>query len=526
MTEPPTTLTTTSNPDLPPPPSIKASPLIGIIGAGVSGLRAAQVLLERGYNVQIFEARDRVGGRVCTSSYLGVDVDLGPNWIHGTTDNPIVPLSEAVNSSLHAFSESCPIFDSHGEKLNQVEADDLQDKIWKMIDKATTYSKEHKDSIDPKLSLYDYAVEQAQEMFSGGLSSSPDEPGHVKWKGLESRKKVWLDMVHMWGTFIGSSVTKQSLKFFLLEEPVEGPNLFVGSTYKPILDHLATTAISAGVITLNTPIESITTDNSNNRITLQSPSTTHQVDAVIVTVPLGCLKQSNPTFSPALPPRILSSITNLSYGTLEKVYLRFPRAFWFTSSSSPGFFTFLSPSYAASTNPEKCHMCAFSLAHLPPPHNQPTLLFYTFGSISSHITSSNFPPSSTPEGLQKFSEFFHPYYSLLDNFSPDDPTCQPERILVTEWSRDKYAGNGSYSNFQTGLEDGEEDIEVLRKGVKERRVWFAGEHTAPVLGLGSVSGAYWSGERAAGLVVECFEGREQREGGERGVEPVAVEVRA
>jgi hypothetical protein len=91
-----------------------------------------------------------------------------------------------------------------------------------MIDKATTYSKDHKGSIDAKLSLYDYAVEQAQEMFSGGLSSSPDEPGRVKWKGLESRKKVWLDMVHMWGTFIGSSVTKQSLKFFLLEEAVEG----------------------------------------------------------------------------------------------------------------------------------------------------------------------------------------------------------------------------------------------------------------------------------------------------------------
>jgi NADPH-dependent 2,4-dienoyl-CoA reductase/sulfur reductase-like enzyme len=51
-------------------------PLVGIIGAGIAGLKASQVLLERGCNVIIFEARDRIGGRVNTSNYLGKDVDL------------------------------------------------------------------------------------------------------------------------------------------------------------------------------------------------------------------------------------------------------------------------------------------------------------------------------------------------------------------------------------------------------------------------------------------------------------------
>ena len=35
-----------------------------IVGAGVSGLRCAGVLLEHGVEVVIVEARDRVGGRV------------------------------------------------------------------------------------------------------------------------------------------------------------------------------------------------------------------------------------------------------------------------------------------------------------------------------------------------------------------------------------------------------------------------------------------------------------------------------
>ena len=40
------------------------APHIGIVGAGVSGLRCAAVLLEQSYDVTIIEARNRVGGRV------------------------------------------------------------------------------------------------------------------------------------------------------------------------------------------------------------------------------------------------------------------------------------------------------------------------------------------------------------------------------------------------------------------------------------------------------------------------------
>jgi len=39
-------------------------PHVCIIGAGVSGLRAADVLIAHGANVTIYEARNRVGGRV------------------------------------------------------------------------------------------------------------------------------------------------------------------------------------------------------------------------------------------------------------------------------------------------------------------------------------------------------------------------------------------------------------------------------------------------------------------------------
>ncbi|MBV6657858.1 MAG: FAD-dependent oxidoreductase [Devosiaceae bacterium] len=66
---------------------------IGIVGAGVSGLAAAQVLSETGVSVQIFEARDRIGGRIWTDASLGVPLDLGGSWIHGDEGNPLVDLA-------------------------------------------------------------------------------------------------------------------------------------------------------------------------------------------------------------------------------------------------------------------------------------------------------------------------------------------------------------------------------------------------------------------------------------------------
>lgn len=49
---------------------------VGIVGAGFAGLRCADVLLQHGVKVTIFEARNRLGGRVGQSWHLGHPVDL------------------------------------------------------------------------------------------------------------------------------------------------------------------------------------------------------------------------------------------------------------------------------------------------------------------------------------------------------------------------------------------------------------------------------------------------------------------
>lgn len=59
-------------------------PQVAVVGGGVSGLNAARLLAEAGMSFELFEARDRLGGRVLTVEGTGVPsgdgYDLGPSW--------------------------------------------------------------------------------------------------------------------------------------------------------------------------------------------------------------------------------------------------------------------------------------------------------------------------------------------------------------------------------------------------------------------------------------------------------------
>lgn len=64
-----------------------------IIGAGLSGLQAAQIVQAAGFRVCIVEATDRVGGKTLTaqSCEKGFN-DLGASWINDTNQNEMFKL--------------------------------------------------------------------------------------------------------------------------------------------------------------------------------------------------------------------------------------------------------------------------------------------------------------------------------------------------------------------------------------------------------------------------------------------------
>ncbi len=93
---------------------------VAVVGAGISGLAAAHRLAGADRTVTVFEARDRIGGRIWTNDALGVPLDLGASWIHGTDGNPLTTLSDQLNIERVPTDDSYVIRGSGGRLLKDI----------------------------------------------------------------------------------------------------------------------------------------------------------------------------------------------------------------------------------------------------------------------------------------------------------------------------------------------------------------------------------------------------------------------
>lgn len=89
---------------------------IAVIGAGISGMAAAQNLSKKGFEVTVLEGRDRIGGRILTDRSLGAPVDLGATWTHSPDGNPISKLADQANMKRIETDDEYVIRGKGGEK--------------------------------------------------------------------------------------------------------------------------------------------------------------------------------------------------------------------------------------------------------------------------------------------------------------------------------------------------------------------------------------------------------------------------
>lgn len=191
--------------------SLISKPHVAVVGAGLAGLRCADVLLQHGFQVTILEARNRVGGRLHQQLLPnGHLADVGPNWIHGTDDNPMLDLAKQTGTAVGSWDTTSYVFDEFGKLFPVAEGEKYSNIAWDIIQDAFNHSNKFSKDTDPKESLHDFFVQKVVEKVPS------TEEDH------ERRRNIVMQVSELWGAFVGSPVGKQSLKFFWLEECIEG----------------------------------------------------------------------------------------------------------------------------------------------------------------------------------------------------------------------------------------------------------------------------------------------------------------
>jgi monoamine oxidase len=413
-----------------------------VIGAGIAGLRAAEVLVGRGRRVIVLEARDRLGGRIHTDRSWGVPVELGASWIHGVDNNPIANLAAAKGIETQATDYESFMYGADGARRPDDALDELEAQMARLVKAGRKGSP---DTDEPLRAALDRAIAAADL-----------DPAEL----LDVEMGITESIEHEYAT---DAVNLSALHFDDGADEGGGDALLPGG-YDKVVE-----AVANGLdVRLGHVVASV--DTSGDRAVVVTSRGRFEANAVIVTVPLGVLKAGSIQFLPALPDSKSTAIARLGMGALSKTCLRFESAFW------PADAELLDIVPSASRRGQWVE--SLSLSGLS---DVPALMMFNAGKFARAV-------ETMPD-----SEVIASASSALKPAFPEFST--PTGLLRSAWSVDPFS-LGSYSFIGVGASLADRDA----LAAPEKRRFFAGEACSHDH-AGTVHGAYTSGEAAANALL-------------------------
>lgn len=277
-----------------------------VIGAGIAGLSAALELRRVGLQVEIVEARDRVGGRIFTrrDPALNYPVELGAEFIHGLAPEVWLPVQR---HNINVTEVEGDLWCSAGGELRHCDFFEKTDKILSAMDD------KHPDEsflafLARRFPGDDHAdaKQWATSYVSGFNAADPAEVG-VHW------------LVH----------SREA------EEHIEGDRAFrIAGGYQELLEifsgELLNDTGSAAKLHLNSVVREIHWAPNAVRTETNTPDGSASLEAphALVTLPLGVLQSGQVHFDPKLPSEKLAALDHLAMGKVVRLTLCFRESFW------------------------------------------------------------------------------------------------------------------------------------------------------------------------------------------------------
>ncbi len=409
-----------------------------VIGAGISGLAAARMLMQRGAEVIVLEANDYVGGRIRTDTSMGVPFEYGAGWIHGpSADNPIQQLATQIKApTFRTEDNSLEIFRQDGTPLT--------DADYAQID--ATYERLLRKLYARIWSWDKRSIEQAIRDIEPEVLNEP--------------LAQWVHSAYVEFDF-GAAIEDVSAANAFADTAFDGADVIFAEGYDTILAPL----VEGLDIRLNTPVTQI--DYGDDGVVVNGIT----ADYAICSVPLGVLKSNAIAFDPPLPDDLQDAIDELGFGTVTKIAMKFDKAFWDENTQYFGIITEPKGRWNYWLNYR-----TFS--------NENVLLGLSFGHYA--LVADKMNQSELTEDALKV---------LRSVWGDNIPA--PSAVLSTHWSQHPNF-RGAYSYTQVG--GSSDQFEIFAEPVAERLL-FAGEHTIFDY-HSTTHGALISGQRAATYILE------------------------
>lgn len=408
-----------------------------VIGAGISGLAAAKKLKEKGFNVIILEAQNKVGGRLRTNRTLGVAFDEGASWIHGTNGNPITALAQQARMNTSFTDDNSRIsYDIDG-----------------VLRSASTY-----DNAETELDTI------LKSMMNNGNANQSFETIFSELHPTKINDRLWKFLLSTYVTFDTGDLDKLSSTLYNEGEEFNGEERIATNGYDTIPNFLA----NGLNIQLNQRVSKI--DYSNTKIKITHNETVTEADYVLVTVPLGVLKSDNIQFIPVLPTTKLNAIQKIGMNCVNKFLLTWNTKFWDNEQ------------YISYTPIIKDKFNYFvNINKIDPSVN--ALMTFAYADYARQ--------TETMSDAQIINEIMIHLKDMYGNSIPN-----PTNMIRTKWQTDENSfGAYSYTAVGTKMQHFDDLAEEIND-----KLFFGGEHTEADY-FSTAHGAYLSGLREADKII-------------------------